>query len=130
MISLPMSSMFICLWMLIVVIRSDVIANHYTQQPRYTGKFIASFNAEEYKADSVLACLAFCGPFCTCFGYQRLTKRCRVFDFCLDRNASFIEDGWVYYTSPSGELNLICFKCIFLFDVLNFNSYKSKHRIK
>lgn len=129
MISLPISSMFICLWMIIVVIRSDVIANHYTQQPRYTGKFIASFNAEEYKADSILPCLAFCGPFCTCFGYQQSTKRCCVFDFCLDRNESFIEDGWVYYTSPSGELNLMYFTCIFLFDVLNCNSYKSKQQI-
>lgn len=100
--TLPINSVFIFLWMQTVLITSDVIANLYTQQPRYTGKFLTSVNEKEYKAESVLACLAVCGPLRTCFGYQQLTKRCRVFDFCLDRDVTFIEDGWVYYTSPSG----------------------------
>lgn len=113
MMTLPINSIFICLWMQIVLIRSEVKSNLYTQQPRYTGKFLASVNVEEYKADSVVACLGFCGPLCTCFGYQLSTKRCRVFDFCLDRDLSFMEDGWMYYTSPCGEVIFMYFTSVF-----------------
>lgn len=122
MMTLHINSISIFLWMQTVLITSEIIANLYTQQPRYTGKFLTSVNKKEFKAESVVACLAFCGPCCTCFGYQQSTKRCRVFDFCLDRDVSFTEGGWVYYTSPSGELFHIYYvRCflIYIVDVLD-----------
>lgn len=114
---LHINSISIFLWMQTVLITSEVIANLYTQQPRYTGKFLTSVNEKEYKAESVLACLAVCGPLRTCFGYQQSTKRCRVFDFCLDRDVTFIEDGWVYYRSSSGEFFKYILRTMFFFNL-------------
>lgn len=121
MMTLPINSIFICLWMQIVLIRSEVKSNHYTQQPRYTGKFLTSVNVEEYKADLVVACLGFCGPLCTCFGYQLSTKRCRVYDFCLDRDfPSWKMDGRIiHHQAVSSILCVFNTYVFFWFDILN-----------
>ncbi|XP_065934802.1 C-type mannose receptor 2 [Magallana gigas] len=84
----------------LVVIYSDIIAKHFTEQPLYTDVFLKVNISKEYTADSFFACALLCGPTCSCVGYLEASKRCRVFDSC-NTTDTVNEDGWIYYTTPS-----------------------------
>lgn len=86
----------------LVVIYSDIIAKHFTEQPLYTDVFLKVNISKEYTADSFFACALLCGPTCSCVGYLEASKRCRVFDSC-NTTDTVNEDGWIYYTTPSGQ---------------------------
>lgn len=86
----------------LVVIYSDIIAKHFTEQPLYTDVFLKVNISKEYTADSFFACALLCRPTCSCVGYLEASKRCRVFDSC-NMTDTVNEDGWIYYTTPSGQ---------------------------
>ena len=55
---------------------------------------------------SLLECSAQCGRHCNCFGFNELTKVCRVFKTCDWAAEMESEDGWTYHSiKESGEMH-------------------------
>ena len=63
---------------------------------------------------SLLDCSTQCGPCCCCFGFNTLTKVCRVFKTCDKADVTENEEGWIYHSiKESAELGEINFTVIF-----------------
>ena len=57
-----------------------------------------SIEVSEISTRSLLDCSAQCGLCCSCFGFNKLSNICRVFNTCDWAGETEYEEGWIYHS--------------------------------
>ncbi|XP_048749315.2 fibrinogen-like protein A [Ostrea edulis] len=75
------------------------VDNYYTEFPKFYDSLEMNCLGTYYAA-SLITCTGLCsGDLCQCYGYNSLTKSCRLYSECRFGNVTQSRGNWQYYTS-------------------------------
>ena len=122
---LILSAMAQVVFMLIIFSRilsatSVGVFHYFRENTELSNKALKNTLNKDIQTSSLFDCGARCHRCCRCFGFNTVTKICRVLLTCDQNDAIGIEEGWIYHYR--NELGEKC-QCILVY-VRDFTPYK------
>lgn len=73
------------------------ISRYYKEKSEFIDEVFSAQPIVERGPVTLIECASECKRCCTCFGFNTLTKKCRVYESCDEENVNGMERGWKYF---------------------------------
>ena len=73
------------------------VYHYFRKNTVLSNKVLANVLTKDIQTSSLIGCGARCHRCCRCFGFNKLTNICRIFQTCDQEDVIKDEDGWIYH---------------------------------